>query len=268
MKKITRLGVSTLVTVLVLSAFAGSVNVNTASAQNSPNQPGTNMPNWDGTGSRGLNNTGGTTSPRINIKNVLKLEATTTKDRMEAEKELRAKVKDALGQFLANFTMHVTKVTEKLQAVYDRLTNIADRIDSRIAKLSAQKVDVSVSTKFVASARQELKLAKMSIEAISADFKIEMNTATSVSATTSATSTNISATTNTTESAKIGGRNFRTIFTKTFANITAAKDHLRKAHTYLVQAIENLKPGFNDMGEQGGDHSTTSASTTTKIKKN
>lgn len=152
----------------------------------------------------------------------------------------REKMKEEFKRLVGNFSQRFEKVIENLQAVLERITKLADRIESRLGKIAANNIDVSVSKKFVTQARAELKLASTDIEEAKAAFKVEFTTSTNSSVTTS-NNTGIS--------------NPRSSFTKTITNIQEAKTHLKNAHRALVQAIVSFKPGINKIDEQKVDGS-------------
>ncbi len=130
--------------------------------------------------------------------------------------------KDDNKDFSAAISGRIDHVIKKLGAINDRLTKVADRIQSRMDKLNSQKIDTAASVKFVASAREELKLATTAANDAQTSYKTESNTTVTVDAS-----------------------NYKTVYAKTIANIKSAKEHLIQAHKYLVQAIANLKPGVN-----------------------
>ncbi len=138
----------------------------------------------------------------------------------EIKDEKAANMADKMKMFRENFSARFQMVIDRLVAINDRLSQITDRIESRLKKMSSEGSDVSASVKFVATAREELRLAKVSTDAASTSFKAESNTAMA------ATTTN---------------ENRRTVFAKTFANIQEAKSHLKKAHEALAQAVANAK---------------------------
>lgn len=184
--------------------------------------------------------------------------------------------------FQTIYTNYFKRVVANLMAINERIAALANRVDSRLEKLKEQGVDVSVSAKLVASAREELRLGKASIEAASKAFESEYkkpmpavtgtNPDTGVVITTGEVeyracvekggkidandrnrcwSDDKHIYTNPT-AAELAGlmasqiRNEKTSFPQTFKHIQEAKAHFKAAHKYLAQAISNLKPGQND----------------------
>lgn len=89
----------------------------------------------------------------------------TTNDGMNSGKEFAAKFANTIA---------------RLEAYVERFTKLGDRIDARAKELSAKGMDVSVAAKLSASARNELDLAKISIQAAKDSFKIESAAATTI----------------------------------------------------------------------------------------
>lgn len=110
---------------------------------------------------------------------------------------------------------------KSLVAVHERLSQLGNRIEERIKKLSAGGVNVEMSQKFLASARADLSKAKTEIENARSAFKTELA---AVSSNTSASAT----------------VNVNTSFPKTLAAVQAAKAALKSAHSNLVSATRGL----------------------------
>jgi len=128
-----------------------------------------------------------------------------------------------------NFSERFNYVTKNLEAVYTRISTLADRIDSRITKLAAENIDVVAAKKFMVTAREELRLAKTSTESAKAAFKSE-------TAVVQVSESNDLKSEFTMPREKIA---------KTLEHIKNAKTHFKNAHQNLVQAISSLKPGAN-----------------------
>lgn len=131
-------------------------------------------------------------------------------------------------KFSVDFSGRFDHTIKKLTAVQDRLSKVADRIDSRMEKLKADNIDTSASVKLVASARAELKLAADAITNAQSSFKTENEA-----------------------SAEVNANNYKTTYAKTLAHVKTAKEHLVQAHRNLVQAISSLKPGANKIDATG-----------------
>lgn len=98
-----------------------------------------------------------------------------------------------------------TRVLNGLTHRTKNLSNIANRIKSRIEKLKALSVDTSKAEEFVAKAEESIALAKTNIIKVQASIE--------------------------------NGDTLEVIKT----NIVAVKDALKQAHTYLSQAVQELK---------------------------
>lgn len=122
-----------------------------------------------------------------------------------------------------NAKNRVANVIKELNALYNRFSDIGNRIEDRIKKLSANNVNVEVSQKYLTAARADLAKAKTEIDAIGAAVKIEL---------TSATTAKSSADSD--------------LLTKTREHLKTAKEALVSAHKNLMDAVRNLK----DLPEQ------------------
>lgn len=148
----------------------------------------------------------------------------------QAKINIGAKIEDREEKHSADddsvkrFDTRAQGVITNLTAIHTRISVLADRIDSRLKKLAAEKIDVSVSQKLLTGAREELRLAKISISDVETSFKAELEAATQARQ----------------DSTNSKSREF---FTKTRASIKTAKDHLKAAHRNLVEAIANVKAG-------------------------
>lgn len=213
------------------------------------------------------------------------------------------------GNPFENFARRFEHAVKNLEAVHDRISKLAERIESRMKKLSSENIDVSAGLKFAAGAREELRLAKASMEAARISFKTEFTASadkadavnkadikantiyggktqwstkmfkicvankgtllksdpmrcsfdgrTYVNAdqpveTADTTETEIAASADKAEVSSATDRinNVRATLTKTMENIRLAREHLKKAHQNLVQAIVSFKPGINREGEK------------------
>lgn len=104
----------------------------------------------------------------------------------------------------------------RFEAVADRLTRIADRLESRIAKFKESGVDTVATEGYLADARVKIGLAKTEIG-------------------------NISSALNTALSGDINADTFRQVRTI----VGSAKQALKDAHAALVKVVVSLKPGLN-----------------------
>jgi hypothetical protein len=204
-----------------------------------------------------------------------------TKDTDKKDDDRKVFEQKMSSNFHLIYANYFKRVVANLQGIYDRISTLADRVDSRIAKLREQGIDTSVSAKLVASARTELKLGKESIDAASKAFNSEYTRpipSVSVTNDRGVTITTGEAEynkcvenggkldetnknrcwsddknvyTNPTPAELVGMmaaqiRDEKTSFPQTFKYIQEAKTHFKAAHKYLAQAISNLKPGQND----------------------
>lgn len=123
----------------------------------------------------------------------------------EVKKEEVKNLKDKVAQLKEVKTKARTRVLNGLIHRTENLSNIADRIKSRIEKLKALSVDTSKAEGLVAQAEESIVLAKTNITKIQTSIE--------------------------------NGDALETIKT----NIVAVKDALKQAHTYLSQAVQELK---------------------------
>lgn len=155
-----------------------------------------------------------------------------------------------------------------LEAAHDRIFELSNKIESRLTKLPADKYDVSAQLKLLASAREELRLAKISIEASKVSFGAELEAFTEnanvqyfkrlyercknegypvmETAPERCLAPNGITYVNADSAPRIGKGAVRPSFAKTRANIEEAKDHLKNAHGLLVRIIASLKPEISD----------------------
>jgi hypothetical protein len=215
------------------------------------------------------------------IKDLLKLRA-------DIEKRDERGTEDKPKPVTDIFKNYFTRVIENLNAVHARISNLADRVDSRLEKLVEEGVEIETSKKYAAEARIELKLAKISIDAATASYKTESSSAKPLRASV-VNDRGVTLTTSEDEynaCVQKGGKvmeydknrctldegktiyinpslaervallvantrdNSTSSYPKTLANIKEAKEHLKLAHRHLVTAISNLKPGLNGMGDK------------------
>ena len=171
-----------------------------------------------------------------NKKETLKQEMASRTDAIKNSVEERRqnvtnKIADRVNQFLKN-------VIERYNAAINRLVKLADRIDSRIAKLEANKIDVSKAKELMVTARAKIEVAKASISAI----------------TNTITGTNLATTTGA----------IKTQFQDTKGQMEKVKSDIKNAQAALVDVVNSLKPGDNKLREQlrSKEHATSTATTT------
>lgn len=200
-----------------------------------------------------------------------RLESVRTEDRSDDRPEDRIEKRESK---MLKFENNVENVLRRLGAMFERLTRIGDRIEARIKLLSADKIDTSVSMKYLTAAREDLRNAKSAIDSAYEMFKTERAAA--------SVSVNVSSKTSFEKCKAAGGIILKTFpaqckignetyvdadaslrdssgssvnsgpsnpvkesFEKTRALIKTAKEHLKAAHADLVNSIKSLKPGLN-----------------------
>lgn len=193
--------------------------------------------------------------------------------------QVRTGVVASISETFASFKGRFEVVIKNLEATHTRLSQLADRVEARLKKVSSSeekdKIDVTAKMKFVTAARENLRAAKASIEAAKTSFKSESATVTTettktddskeiwgteiyakckansgvVKATTPARctldgTTYVNADRKTDDTKEIAKPvEFRGKLVKTLANIKAAKEHFIKAHRNLIQAISGVGVG-------------------------
>ena len=169
----------------------------------------------------------------------------TIKQNIEAKKEsiknsIEERRENALSKIEERVNKFLQHINERFDTAIERLENLARRIDSRIAKLEAEKIDVSKSKEMMLAAKAKIEVAKISVSNLPLTL---------VGSTTSST---------TTASIKA---DFKSIRTK----IEKAKNDIKAAHAALIDVVKNLKPGQLKLEmklKTKGEHATTTASTT------
>jgi len=167
---------------------------------------------------------------RTTIKDELETKKENLKQEMEQKKE---EVKNTIEERKQNATENVNRevakfvrnMNERLNAAVNRLVKLADRIDSRIAKMETDKINVTKAKELMVIARAKIETAKAS--------------ATLVTVATTSTSSTASSTATTTIAL------IKEAFKVTKAQIEKAKTDIKLAHEALVNVVENLKPGKN-----------------------
>ena len=185
------------------------------------------------------------------------------------------------SNFHAMYGNYFKRVVLNLDAIFERISTLADRVESRLEKLEEQGIETDASVKLLASARAELKLAKVESEAAVKAFETESKNPIKGQAVVN--SNGVTITTGEEEYNKCvstGGkldendknrcwtdekhvyanpdaqtlvilmvsqiRDKKSSFPETLKHIAAAKVHFKAAHRFLAQAISSIKPGIND----------------------
>ena len=148
----------------------------------------------------------------------------TIKDELEAKKETAKTSTQNIKQtpvdkIIEKVNQFLDIIINRYEAANSRLEKLANRIDSRIAKMKEKGVDTSEAEKLMAVAETEIKTAEVS--------------------TTDFTST-VSGTSFGTTVAEVK-QNFATIKTQ----MEETKSKIKEAHATMVDVINNLKPGDN-----------------------
>ena len=157
--------------------------------------------------------------------NVGAKEMQTIKDEINARKEAVKNSVDtirqnALDKIKSMIDQFVQNIIERFDAATGRLEKLADRIDSRIAKMEANKTDVTKAKELLITARAKIEIAKTSTLYI--DTNIASSTATSTAAL---------------------KEDFQTIKIQ----IEKAKEDIKAAQAALVDVVNSLKPGNNKL---------------------
>lgn len=164
------------------------------------------------------------TEKRETIRDEIEAKKESLKNSVEERRQnAEDKIKERMDQFVQN-------VKNRYEAAISRLGILADRIDSRIAKIEKQNTlketsestDLSKAKELMVVAREKIEIAKISITDI---------------ASTTITTTNTSAST----TKEILKQKFNIIKTQ----IKKAKEDIKTAHAALVDVVNSLKPGQN-----------------------
>lgn len=165
---------------------------------------------------------------RENIKDQIETKREEIKDKMEERRETALSViKERLDKFSEN-------VVKRFNAAIERLETLANRIDSRIAKMEEEGLDVLNAKELLSIAEVKIETAKTSTAGISLESQAVVSDSDTSSTTT------IKA-------------NFDTLRRQ----IETAKTDIKAAHTALVDVINTLKPGLRK---------ATSTATTTEAE--
>ena len=163
------------------------------------------------------------------------------RDQMEAKREaLKTAVEErrdtAINKIKDRIADFTDKVIKRFEAALERLEKLATRIESRIAKMEAEGIDVVEAKELLLAAEAKIEIAKTSVAEISLPLQ------------------DVISDTGTTTAA-IKGK-----YESLRAEIVKAKEDIKAAHAALVEVILNLKPGFNKI--RAGANATSAATTT------
>lgn len=157
----------------------------------------------------------------------------TRKAEIEQKKEdIKQKLSERRQQVI---TAYGERMEKRLYAALDRLSKLADRIDSRVAKLDPKKFDTTTATNKIAEARAQIEILKTEIAALSTSLE-EVTVSDDPQSTFAATKT----------------------------DIEAVKNKIKAVHTLLVEAVASLRAQVTQKNaEEMGDATTTATSTGT-----
>jgi len=147
----------------------------------------------------------------------------------EAKQNATDKIKTQIDQFVQN-------IINRFDAATARLGKLADRIDSRMAKMEAQKIDVSKAKSLMVVARVKLETARISVISISLPADVASSTVSSTIA------------------------SLREDFKIVKTQIEKAKTDIKAAQAALVDVVNSLKPGDEKLKKNS--LATTTATTT------
>lgn len=152
---------------------------------------------------------------RETIKNAIETKKNIVRDEMQ---ERRERAIESIRERLNNFT---EKIVERFEAAIERLEELASRIDSRIAKMEIENIDVKKAKELMAVAKIKIETAKTSALGIGLESQVVA-----------------SSTATTTAAIKVDFENIKN-------QIEKAKTDIKAAHAALVDVVANLKPGQN-----------------------
>ncbi len=131
------------------------------------------------------------------------------------------RVQERLDQFVAN-------VIKRFEAAVERLSTLSKRIESRIAKLKSENIDVGESEKLLTEAKSKIEIAKTNISKIVITVDGEINI-----------------------------ESLKTAFRETRKQIESVKSDIKSAHAALVDVIESLKQGQAKLDEKTSTENKT-----------
>ena len=176
-----------------------------------------------------------TTSPKI-IREELQQTRNTIKDEVKKEKEnLKNSVENRRNEAVIKIRERLDKfnqnLIERFDASIDRLEKIANRLDSRIAKIKARNIDTTSTDKLMVIARNKIETAKIAV--------------TNIASTTA--NTNFGTTT-----AELKG-NFNNLKTE----IENTKKTIKEAQIALLDAVKSLRASDDKMKEKENKEAST-----------
>jgi chromosome segregation ATPase len=161
---------------------------------------------------------------RNEIKTQLQEKVQEKKVELEQKKaSVEAKIKDLRNQRIMSYW---SNIQDRLQGVINRLNNITDRINSRLAIVETQTTkDLTGIRDQIAQAQETIADAQIKLNAINTDFDSVLNSS-----------------------------NPQTAFKGLITDIKAIRDDLVKAHRLLIHVIgdiQGLRVGQTDTGTTG-----------------
>lgn len=140
--------------------------------------------------------------------------------KMEVKEDIKQKIEERKTKLQENTKRRIEKqakmIISRLGATIERITKLADRIESRINKAEENGVDVSKSKEFLATARAEITSAHNIQVELSASLTLALESDTP-----------------------------KETFNSEFrSKIEEIKTHLKNAHRALAGAVSNLKAGL------------------------
>jgi iron-sulfur cluster repair protein YtfE (RIC family) len=176
-----------------------------------------------------------TTKATAEKKNIIKTEIDARKEAVQnSVREIKQNATDKIKENVSKF---VQNIINRYDAATARLEKLADRIDSRIAKIEAKNIDVSKAKELLSLARTKIETAKISVIAINFPDDIASSTAAKASTTIASLKEN---------------------FKVTKTQMEKAKSDIKAAQAALVDVVNSLKPGDEKL-----KNATTTAATTT-----
>lgn len=169
------------------------------------------------------------TSTRENVRNEIKQIIASTTDKIrelrdEKKAQVEAKIQEIKTKYQENrkarIAAYVEKIINRHNAAINRLTELADRIEARIAKLETNKINTSDAKVRLAAARTKI------LAAAEATTKIQPAADTALQAT-----------------------DLKVAFETVKQTISDSSDALKTAHVALVDAINSLKPGVDKLSK-------------------
>lgn len=153
---------------------------------------------------------------RETIKDEIEAKRESIKNSVEERRQNATnKIKERIDQFVQN-------IVDRYEAAVNRLEKLAERIDSRISKMEADKIDVKKAKELMVTAKSKIATAKTSIASITTTIG------------TNATTTAL----------------MKEEFKAIKIQVEKAKEDIKAAHQALIKVVENLKPGKNKIEKE------------------